>query len=103
MGLSALEQQLLQFLLLGNRQACRGVAFLGCKSVGFLYVLKPALGGTRRDAHNASDIPYFVALLNRLTRLASPLFQCAGRSRRSAHVRLYASRPPDRHSARSWR
>src|ERR1700709_739123 len=85
-GLGALKQQLLQFLLLGDGQAGRMDLGLGGQSVWILGVLEPAMEGTWSDAHDAGDVLHFVTLLDGENCLASPLFQRAGRSDWSAHA-----------------
>ena len=90
-GLGAFTEHLLQLLLLREGQArCGARVGLGSEAIRLLGQLEPAIDGTWVDADNASDILYFVALCDGLHSLASPLFQSAGRSIRSAHTPLYA-------------
>lgn len=90
-GLGAFTKHLLQLLLLREGQArCGAQVGLGSEAVRLFGQLEPAIDGTRVDADNASNILYFVALFDSLHSLASPLFQSAGRSIRSAHAPLYA-------------
>src|SRR5271170_1647970 len=90
-GMGAFTEQLLQLLLLREGQArCGAQVGFGSEAVRLFGQLEPAIDGTRVDADDAGNILYLVALFDSLHSLASPLFQSAGRSIRSAHTPLYA-------------
>ena len=90
-GLGSLTEQVVQLLLLLDGLARGGAGMgLGREAVVVLGELKPALDGTRLDADDASDILDTVAGLDGPNGLTSPLFQGAGRSKRSAHTPSYA-------------
>ena len=71
-GFCSLAEQLFEFLLLLEGQACcRAGMRLGSEAVGFIGEFEPAVNGTRFDTYDASDIFHFVTRLDCLNGLAS--------------------------------